>query len=125
MPIGRKKILRAGVQVGEITAAAAGDQDLLADSIRALEQQDTPAPLPGFEGTHQAGRAGSENDDIVFLTHAETIHVWTSLTGSGESKTCSLILNSPDFVILSEAKDLLCAQRTGQQLLRFAQDDKS
>src|ERR1017187_2858177 len=78
MPIGRKKILRSGVQVGEITAAATGDQNFPADSIRAFEQQ---APLPGFEGTHQAGRAGSENDDIVFLIHAGMIHVWTSLTG--------------------------------------------
>ena len=70
MWIGRKKILRAGVQVGEITAAAAGDQDFLADSIRAFEHQDTPAPLAGFDGTHQAGSACSENDDVVFLIHA-------------------------------------------------------
>ena len=85
MPIGRKKILRAGVQVGEITAAAAGDQNLLADSIRAFEQQDPPAPFPAFEGTHQAGRAGSENDDIVFL-----IHAITSLTGSARVGTGAL-----------------------------------
>jgi hypothetical protein len=32
-------------------------------------------------------------------------------------------LNSPDFVILSEAKDLLFAAR--KQVLRCAQDDKS
>ena len=41
MWIGGKKILRAGVQVGEIAAAAAGDQDFLADSIRAFEHQNT------------------------------------------------------------------------------------
>ena len=50
--IGRKKILWAGVQIGEIAAPAAGDQDLLADSIRAFEHQDAPAPLAGFHGTH-------------------------------------------------------------------------
>src|SRR5258708_3040636 len=68
--IGRKKVLRAGVQVSEVATAAAGDQDFFADSIRAFEYQDTPTPLPGFNGTHQASSAGSENDDVVFLIHA-------------------------------------------------------
>ncbi len=68
--IGRKEILRAGVQVGEVAAAAAGDQDFLADSIRSFEHQNTPAALAGLNGTHQAGRAGSENDDVVFPIHA-------------------------------------------------------
>ncbi len=70
MRIGGKEILRAAVQVGEIAAAAAGDQDFLADSIGAFEHQNTPAALAGFNGTHQAGRAGSENDDVVFPIHA-------------------------------------------------------
>jgi hypothetical protein len=35
--IGRKEIIRSGMQVGEIAAAASGDQDLLADSIRAFK----------------------------------------------------------------------------------------
>ncbi len=47
------------------------------------------------------------------------------LNRASGSEACSLTLNSADFVILSEAKDLLCAQRTRQQVLRFAQDDKS
>ncbi len=58
------------MQVGEIAAAAAGDQNFLADAIRALDQQDAPAPLSRFHRTHQAGRAGSEDDDVVFLIHA-------------------------------------------------------
>src|ERR1035441_9595927 len=69
--IGRKKVLRAGVEVGEIAAAAAGDQDFLADSIRAFEHQNTAAQLAGFNGTHQASRAGSENDDGAFRMRAE------------------------------------------------------
>ena len=71
--VGRKKIFRAGVQVGEIAAAAAGDQDFLADSIGAFEHQDAPSALAGFDGTHQAGSACSENDDVVFLIHAVLI----------------------------------------------------
>ena len=74
MSIGRKKVLRASVQVSEIATAAAGDEDLFADSIRAFEYQDMPAPLSGFNGTHQASSAGSENDDVVFLIHAGLIH---------------------------------------------------
>jgi len=68
--IGRKKILWARVQVGEVAAAAAGDQDFLADSVGAFENQNTAAALASFNGTHQAGRAGSENDDVVFPIHA-------------------------------------------------------
>ena len=29
-----------------------------------------PAPLAGFHSKHQAGSVGSENDDVVFLSHA-------------------------------------------------------
>jgi hypothetical protein len=58
------------VQVREITAPAAGDQDFLANPIRAFEYQNAPAPFSGFDSTHQAGRARSENDDVVFLIHA-------------------------------------------------------
>ena len=36
--IARQKVLRAGMKVGEVTAAAAGDEYLLPDSIRAFEQ---------------------------------------------------------------------------------------
>jgi hypothetical protein len=66
----RKKIIRGGVQVGEVAAAAAGDQNLPADSIRALQHEDTPTALAGFDGTHQAGGTSSENDDVEFLIHA-------------------------------------------------------
>ncbi len=65
--IGGKKIFRRGVQVGEIAAAAAGDQDFLADSIGALQDQRTPPALAGFDGTHQSGSASPKNDDVVFL----------------------------------------------------------
>ena len=59
------------MQVGEIAAAATGDQDFLADAIGAFEQQDTAPAFAGFEGTHQAGGPGSENDDVVSFIHTE------------------------------------------------------
>jgi len=74
MSIGREKIFWPGVEVGEIAAAAAGDQDFLADSIRAFQYQDAPAPLAGFDSTHQAGSASPENNDVVFPIHAGLIH---------------------------------------------------
>jgi len=70
--VGRKKIFGGGVEVGEIAAAAAGDQDFLADAVGALEDDDAASALAGFDGTHQAGSACSENDDVVVLFHAET-----------------------------------------------------
>jgi hypothetical protein len=73
------------MQVSEVAAAAAGDQDFFADSIRAFEYQDTPAPLPGFNGTHQASSASSENDDIVFLIHARM-----SLAGLASGGRCGI-----------------------------------
>ena len=73
VPIGGKKVLRAGVQVGEIAAASAGDQDFLADSVGAFEQQYAASAPAGFHGAHQAGSAGSENDDVGFLIHAGLI----------------------------------------------------
>jgi hypothetical protein len=99
MPIGRNEIVRAGVQVGEITASAAGDQNLLADPIRAFEQQDTPASLAGFEGTHQAGSARSENDDVVFLIRAGMIHVRTSLTGPAPSAETRQAASLPEIAL--------------------------
>ncbi len=40
-------IFRPGVEVGEVAAAAAGDEDFLADALGAFEHAHTPAPLPG------------------------------------------------------------------------------
>src|SRR4029077_20527668 len=81
VPIGRKKVLWAGMKIRKIATAAAGDQDFFADAIRAFQHQDTPAPLPRFNGTHQASSACAENDDVVFLIHARPIHAGMSLAG--------------------------------------------
>jgi hypothetical protein len=61
------------VQIGEIAAAAAGDQNLLSNSIRAFKQQNATPSLPSFNGAHQASSAGSEDDDVVFMFHAARV----------------------------------------------------
>jgi hypothetical protein len=52
MRIARKKVLGSGVQVREIAASAAGDQDLLADPLGAFKNHNPPAAFAGFDGTH-------------------------------------------------------------------------
>src|SRR5262249_16833698 len=63
----REKILRSAVDVGEVTASSAGDEDLLADSFRAFEHRDATATLTSFDSTHQPGRAAAQNDDVRIL----------------------------------------------------------
>ena len=67
MRIGGDKIFRLAMQVGEIAAAAAGNEDFLADPLRALEHCDAASALAGFDGAHQPGSTGAEDEDIEFL----------------------------------------------------------
>lgn len=66
MRISRKKIIGRRVQIGEVTAPAAGDQNLFTDALRALENQNPPPARASLGGAHQASSACSENDDVVF-----------------------------------------------------------
>ena len=84
------KVLRRGMDVGEVAASAAGDPDLFADCFVAFEDGHRPAPLTRFDSAHQAGRARTDNHDvkghtkilclirdggiIQDLTEARTIH---------------------------------------------------
>jgi hypothetical protein len=48
-------------------AAAAGDQDLGADLVGMVEQQDSSAALAGGEGAHESRRTGAQDDDVKRL----------------------------------------------------------
>src|ERR1700720_2787076 len=67
--IRREEIIWGGMQVSEIAEAAAGDQNLLADSIGTFQHQHAPPALAGLHGAHQASSAASKNDDVVFPIH--------------------------------------------------------
>ena len=54
----------AGETIGEIAAAAAGDQDFLARRIGMVEDAYAPASLPGDGCAHQAGRTGADDQHI-------------------------------------------------------------
>ncbi len=64
MGICGEEVLRPAVEVGEIAAAAAGDQNLLAQAIGAFEDGYTTSALAGFDGAHQPGRAASKNQCV-------------------------------------------------------------
>ena len=62
--VGGEEVFRAGVEVGEVAAASAGDEDLLAGAVGVVEEEDAAAAAAGFDGGHQAGGSGSEDEDV-------------------------------------------------------------
>ncbi len=52
------------MQVGEVAAAPPGDQNLFANALGMIKQQDATAPAPSFDRTHKTGGTGAEHDDI-------------------------------------------------------------
>ena len=69
MRIGREEIFGLAVEVGEVAAAAAGDEDLLADAVGVFEHRDAAAALAGFDGAHQTGGAAAENQCVEMMGH--------------------------------------------------------
>ena len=59
--IGGKEIFGCGVNVGEIAAAAAGDENLFADAVGMFDHSDAAAAFAGFDGTEKACGAGAED----------------------------------------------------------------
>jgi hypothetical protein len=58
------------VQIGEVAAAPAGDQNFFSDPLCAFEDQYVPLASPGLDGTHQPSGPGSQNNRVVSLIHA-------------------------------------------------------
>ena len=56
-----EEVVGPGVQVGEVAAASAGDEDFFAGAVGALEDRDTAAAAAGFNGGHEACGAGAED----------------------------------------------------------------
>ncbi len=65
--IGREEILRLTMDVGEVAAASAGDEDFLADAVGVFEDGDATAELARFDGAQQAGCAAADDQDVEFL----------------------------------------------------------
>lgn len=55
------------VEVGEVTASAAGHEDLFSGFVGVVQDQRAAAPVPCRQGAHQAGRAGADDDGVEGL----------------------------------------------------------
>jgi hypothetical protein len=62
-----EKILRAAVDVREIAAAAAGDEDFLANVIGTLEDGDAAAAFAGFGGAQESCGTSAENQSVKLV----------------------------------------------------------
>lgn len=65
--IGGEKVFRRAVEIGEVAAASAGDEDLLADALRVVQHRDAAAPLRGHHRAHQARGACAEHQYIAAM----------------------------------------------------------
>jgi hypothetical protein len=65
VPIAGEETVRGAVDVGEVAAAAAGDEDLFANAFGVIEQQDAAATLTCGDGGHEAGCTGAEDEGIA------------------------------------------------------------
>ncbi len=67
MGVGREIAVWRGVDVGEIAAAAAGDQDLLAGLVGVIEDEEALTALPGRRRAHEARSASAEDDGVKLI----------------------------------------------------------
>ena len=64
MRIGGEEILRRAIEIGEVGAAAAGNEDFAADAVVAFENGDTAAAFTAFGGAEETGGTGAEDEDV-------------------------------------------------------------
>src|SRR5690606_16332670 len=73
MRIGRNEPVGRGVDVGEVAAPAARDQDLLAGLVGVVEQQHAAPARTRLRSAHQPGRSGAEHYRIVSRLHVRRL----------------------------------------------------
>ena len=65
----------AGVDVGEVAAASAGDEDFLAGTVGMFEDEGAAAAASSLDGAHEASGAGAEDEDVDF-SHRVYCQLW-------------------------------------------------
>ena len=85
--IGRQEPLRRAVQIGEVAAPAAGNQDLLAGLARMVQHHHAPPAPAGGDCAHQAGGARAEDDDIGGVHDSTCVAAARRLVKGSESRT--------------------------------------
>jgi hypothetical protein len=75
MRVGGDKIGGCGVEMGEVAAATAGDEDLFADAVCVLKHKYAPTAVTGMDGAEKSSCTCAEDNDIVMLRtgHGEII----------------------------------------------------
>jgi hypothetical protein len=63
--IGGEEILRAGVDVGEVAAASAGDKDFFASLVGVIDEKDAALAATAKDGAEEACSTGTEDDEVV------------------------------------------------------------
>src|SRR6266567_2615765 len=66
------EIFRLAMNVGEITAPSARDQDLLPDSVGMLQHGDAPPAFAGLDGAEESRCSAAQNQSVK-LAHQEEI----------------------------------------------------
>lgn len=67
MRVGAEEILGAAMEVCEITTAAAGNEDFLANAIRTFEDGHAAPAFAGFERAEKSRGTGAEDESIKFV----------------------------------------------------------
>ena len=65
--VGGEVAVGGGVEVGEVAAPTARDEDFLARLVGVIDQQDALATLASHQRRHETRRAGTQDDDINLL----------------------------------------------------------
>jgi len=64
MRIGGEEIFGRAMKIGEVGAAAAGDEDFAANAVVAFENGDAAAAFAAFGSAKEAGGTGAEDEDV-------------------------------------------------------------
>src|ERR1700674_2590471 len=71
MGIRGEEIFGLAVQVSEIAAATARDENLFPQTVTVFQTRDAPSALACLNGAHQARRAATENQCIEMMGHVD------------------------------------------------------
>jgi hypothetical protein len=67
MRIGGNEVLRTAMQVGEIAASTARDQDFLADTFGPFQHGHTATVPARLNGAHEPGRTRAQDNDVKLM----------------------------------------------------------
>jgi hypothetical protein len=61
------EVFRPAMEIREIAAASAGDQDFLTDFICAFDHGDAASAFAGLDGAKQSGGSGAKDQSVKFM----------------------------------------------------------